>query len=76
MRRVYGGLDRSELAKWGEQFIPTGPGEHSVSVFFKYLFIKEAGKASASVSVPEGQTARITYRAPWIVFMPGKIKTV
>ncbi|MEA2476347.1 MAG: hypothetical protein QOF16_1629 [Actinomycetota bacterium] len=66
----------AQKAKWGEQFIPTGPGEHSVSVFFKYLFIKEAGKASASVSVPEGQTARITYRAPWIVFMPGKIKTV
>jgi hypothetical protein len=65
----------AQKVKWGEQFFPTGPGEHSVTIFFKYLFIKEAGRASTNVSVPQGQTVRITYRAPWIVFMPGKIKT-
>ena len=65
----------AQKVKWGEAFFPTTAGQHTVTIFFKYLFIKEAGSASTTVNVPEGQTVRVTYRAPWIVFMPGKIKT-
>ncbi|MFN2593995.1 MAG: hypothetical protein ABR579_03785 [Actinomycetota bacterium] len=64
----------AQKAKWGEAFFPTTAGDHSVTIYFKYLFVKEAGSASINVHVPEGQTVRVTYRAPWIVFMSGKIK--
>ncbi|MDQ3876737.1 MAG: hypothetical protein M3290_00065 [Actinomycetota bacterium] len=65
----------AQKGKWGQQFFPTTPGDHSVSVFFRYMFLKEAGSASTNATVPEGQTVRVTYRAPWLVFMNGKIKT-
>ena len=65
----------AEKVKWGQQFFPTAPGQHTVRVFFKYLFIKEAGPASTTVTVQEGQTAQVTYKAPWLVFLQGKITT-
>lgn len=65
----------AQKSKWGEQFFPTTPGEHTVKVFFKYMFLKEAGPASTTVQVPDGQSVRVSYRAPWIVFMNGRIKT-
>jgi hypothetical protein len=61
--------------KWGSHFWPTPPGDHSVKIFFKYLFMKEAGPAETTVTVPEGGTANVTYKAPWLVFLKGKIST-
>ena len=55
-------------------FVPTTPGQHQVQVHFAYLFLKTAGKAVTMVTVNPGEVAKVTYKAPWIVFLGGKIK--
>lgn len=54
-------------------FFPTAPGQHQVQVHFPYMFIKEAGKANAQVNVQPGQVVRIGYKAPWLIFLAGKL---
>jgi hypothetical protein len=54
--------------------IQASPGAHHVVVYFPYLFIiRKAGKAEIDVNLAEGQTATVKYKAPWLVFLPGKI---
>lgn len=55
-------------------FVPTAAGQHQVQVHFPYGFIKTAGKGTTTVTVAEGQVAKLVYKAPWIIFLPGKIK--
>lgn len=59
---------------WGETTLPMEPGNHTVSVWFNYLFPKEAGKATTTVDVAPGAQANLTYRAPWLVFLAGKLR--
>lgn len=60
--------------KWNQPTtIPVGPGPHQVTVFFRYLWIMDAGPAEAQVDVTDGSVRRVTYRAPWLVFLRGKI---
>ncbi|MEO6123843.1 MAG: hypothetical protein ABIR32_09035 [Ilumatobacteraceae bacterium] len=54
-------------------FFPTSPGTHQVQVHFPYLFIKEAGKGVQAVNVQPGQVVRVGYKAPWLIFLPGKL---
>jgi hypothetical protein len=66
---------RATPARWKEaQFFPVAPGQHQVQVHFPYLFIKEAGRNATTVNVQPGQTVRVSYKAPWIVFMKGKLQ--
>jgi hypothetical protein len=55
-------------------FVPAAPGQHQVQVHFSYLFLKTAGKAVITVTVNPGEVVKVGYKAPWIVFLPGKIK--
>jgi len=60
--------------KWkAPTFFPTAPGTHQVQVHFPYLIIKEAGKGVQSVAVQPGQVVRVGYKAPWLIFLPGKL---
>ncbi len=52
---------------------PTAPGQHQVQVHIPYLFLRTAGKAVATATVQPGQVVRVAYKAPWILFLPGKI---
>lgn len=54
-------------------FLPTAPGQHSVQVHFPYLMIRTAGKAVTNVNVAPGQVVRLAYKAPWLIFLPGKL---
>ena len=54
-------------------FIPTAPGQHQVQVHFPYMLIKQAGKAVAPVTVQPGQVVRVAYKAPWLIFLAGKL---
>jgi hypothetical protein len=54
-------------------FVPTAPGQHQVQVHFAYLFLKTAGKAVTTVNVNPGEVVKVSYKAPWIVFLGGKI---
>ena len=49
------------------------PGRHHVRVSFKYVLPKDAGANDVDVDVVLGQTVKIRYRAPMLVFMKGKL---
>ncbi len=55
-------------------FIPTSAGQHNVQVHFPYLMLKTCGKATTTVNVAPGQVVRLAYKAPWLIFLPGKLK--
>ena len=57
-------------------FFATAPGQHQVQVHFPYLFFREAGKAVTTVSIAPGQVVKLAYKAPWAVFLPGKLTPV
>jgi hypothetical protein len=61
--------------KWGENQLQVTPGTHHLVVYFPYMIImRRAGEAAVDVTVQEGQTVTVTYKAPWLVFLAGKIK--
>ena len=59
---------------WGTNVFPVAPGGHRVRVAFKYLFMSYAGANDVDVVVPPGEAVVITYRAPWLVFLKGKLQ--
>ena len=60
--------------KWRQAItIPASPGSHQVKVFFKYLWLFDIGVAETQVDVTDGSVRRVSYKAPWLVFLPGKI---
>lgn len=52
---------------------PVSTGRHSVRIFFPYLFVKECGVTDVDVDVPAGSTVPIEYKAPWLVFLAGRV---
>jgi hypothetical protein len=62
-----------QQGSWGTTFLPVAPGEHRIAVYWKYLFVMPANRASATVIVTEGATAEVTYQARWMMFLRGKI---
>jgi hypothetical protein len=64
----------AQKIKWSTNQLQVQPGTHHLTVYFPYLFIMpRAGKAEIDVTVEEGQTRTVRYKAPWIVFFAGKI---
>jgi len=61
--------------KWGTVYFELPPGRHHVEIFFRYM-IMNAGKNSVDIDLTPGQVRRIRYRAPWLVFLKGKIREV
>jgi hypothetical protein len=59
--------------KWGTQFYPVQAGSHSVTVSWKLYFVLPVNKAAMTVSLADGQVARLQYYAPWLWLLPGKI---
>jgi hypothetical protein len=62
------------MGKWGVNRFEVSPGNHTVAVWFRYGPMNQAGKNTIQVNVSEGQTQRVRYRAPWLIFLPGKLK--
>jgi hypothetical protein len=61
-------------AKWGTTFFPGTPGTVTVKAYFKYLFLfPQCNKAEIQVTVAPGQVAKVSYKARWLIFLPGKI---
>lgn len=61
-------------ARWGRGFVSTAPGRHEVSVSFRYLFYKRLGLASIVVDVPAGRVVTLSFKAPWLITMAGKLR--
>ena len=70
------GVDGSDFqSAWNTPtFIPTPPGQHTVTTYFPYFIPRQAGKGTVTVDVAAGQTVSVAYKAPWIVFFSGKMK--
>ncbi|MEA2468153.1 MAG: hypothetical protein QOJ57_2279 [Thermoleophilaceae bacterium] len=67
----------AQKIKWGENELQVTPGTHHLVVYFPYLWVlRRTGEAAIDVSVEEGQTVTVTYKVPWLVFLPGRIKVV
>jgi hypothetical protein len=58
---------------WGTNDLSVSAGTHRLEVYFPYMFMSKAGRNEVQVDVPEGGTVGVTYRAPWLVFLPGKM---
>ena len=54
-------------------YFPVAPGQHTVSAYFPYFIPKQAGKGTVTVNVAPGQTVDVGYKAPWIVFLKGRM---
>ncbi len=67
-------IDGQEIqGKWGTQFYPVQPGNHSVTVSWKVYWVLPVNKGATTVSVADGQVARLEYYAPWLFLLPGKL---
>ena len=59
---------------WGTHTFRVAAGRHYVRVWHTYLIPTEVGANEVDVDVASGQTVRVVYRAPWIVYMKGKLR--
>ena len=62
------------VGSWRKRFIPTEPGTHHVSVFFRYIGQPRCAEASVSVQVGEDGIAALAYRAPNLMTSPGRLE--
>jgi hypothetical protein len=60
---------------WGSHSFAVAPGTHEVAVSYPWLFMSRCGRRKVEVEVGSGETVRVTYRARFVRYVPGKIKT-
>jgi hypothetical protein len=74
---AYAQVDGGEAIKigWGTKDVEVAAGTHQVTVYIPYLFglIPRMGENQIEVSVAEGETVAVKFRAPFLVFMKGKL---
>ena len=58
---------------WGTTFFPLPPGQHTVRCYVPYLFFPTMGDNSVTVDVPPECVIDVTWNAPWLVFLLGKM---
>jgi Protein of unknown function (DUF2510) len=63
-----------QVLPWGELRAPVVAGRHRLRVWFRYLWM-DCGVATKDLDVRGGQIVELTYRAPWLVFLPGKLRS-
>jgi len=63
-----------QVLPWGELRVPVAAGWHRVRVSFRYLWM-ECGAATKDLEVRGGHIVEVTYRAPWLVFLRGKLRS-
>lgn len=59
---------------WGTRDLQVEPGTHRLEVYFPYLYLRKAGRNQVEVTLQEGQTVNVSYKAPWLVFLKGKMR--
>jgi hypothetical protein len=63
-----------EKKSWGKHFFEVAPGQHTVTVYFAYLFITQCGKNSVTVNVESGSVAHVSFYMPPLMFAKGAMK--
>jgi hypothetical protein len=64
-----------ERRPWGRHTFTVPPGPHRVEVFVPYMFFTRMGANSVTFQVGPGDVAEVTWKAPWMTLLPGKITT-
>jgi hypothetical protein len=59
--------------KWGTDFFELAPGNYTVKIYFKYLFMDECGANSVMVTLKEGQVANVSWYMPPLIFLKGSM---
>ena len=63
-----------DQGSWGDIRIPVPAGRYQVEAWLPYLFFPTMGRNGATVDVPPGAVVQVRWRAPWLVFLQGKVK--
>ncbi len=58
---------------WGSSVFDLPAGDYQVSIAFNYLF-GPAGPARRTVRIHPGHATRLSYSAPWLVFLDGSMR--
>jgi hypothetical protein len=58
------------------QFLAVPAGNHTFSVYWKYLGFLKCNRATLQVQVVDGQVTQVLYNTRWLVYLPGKIAIV
>jgi hypothetical protein len=53
--------------------VAASPGTHRVRIFYRYYWLFPASPAETDVDVPASGVRQVTYKAAWLVFLPGKV---
>lgn len=61
---------------WGTRFFAVPPGQHTVKIFFRYMWMAECGANAMTVAVYPGQVTRISYYMPPFIYAAGSLKQV
>lgn len=59
---------------WGTQVFQVPPGQHTVKIFFRYMWMAECGANAITVMVAPGQITRLSYFMPPFIYAPGSLK--
>ena len=60
--------------KWGTHFFDLKEGDHTIKIFFKYLFWDQCGANTITVRIEKGRVTRIKFYMPPLVTMKGFLK--
>ena len=58
---------------WGTYFFELKPGEYDIEIYFHYLFMPKCGANRIMLSIMDGQTRRIRFDMPMLMFEAGTI---
>ena len=72
VRVILDGGEPKEVG-WGNRFIPLPPGQHTIRCYMSYLW-PTVGDATTTINVTPGQVVNLSWKAPWLVFLPGTFK--
>ncbi len=53
-----------ERVRWGDNFIPTSPGTHTLRCFVPYIYLRQMGDSEITVRVPPGTTVALRWQTP------------
>lgn len=58
---------------WGTYTYNLPAGNHTVSVSYPWVFMRECGKSTVAISLLPGETKKVTYRTGLTRYLPGKM---
>jgi hypothetical protein len=59
---------------WGDHTLAVAPGNHRVSVYWKFYWFLPVQRGTLDVAVEPGATVSLRYKVRWLVFLPGKLQ--